>query len=55
MEFICVDNQDHEKELTIGKTYTGNYSKNPRFIDIEVCDDGFAGYYKKSRFEEVRK
>lgn len=62
MKFVCINNTDNKKLLTIGKMYEGKRIKEDAlmpsykdWIDIDECDDGISGIFQPFRFIEADK
>jgi hypothetical protein len=59
MKFRCINNDNVDGLLTVGKIYTGFPDNNTSypflhacaFINIFRCDDKHIGYFKPERFE----
>lgn len=59
MKFRCINNQDVETLVTVGKVYAGQEIKGllDAVIGIRVyrCDDKHEGYFSPSRFEPAEE
>lgn len=49
MKFRCIDNQDVETLLTVGKEYAGEYHHTATIL-IFRCEDKRSGWFSRSRF-----
>lgn len=53
MKFRCINNQDVETLITVGKVYAGH--SGIFFVRIFRCDDKHEGHFKLDRFEPAEE